>query len=295
MMASQKNIHFYTNTNTKNVVRDGAATAVVLSTAVDTDVFFSSLSPFDVEYLVSRVTRCPLSPIGGPFQPSDIQGVTCLGRCKGEQECATRCFAQYGSGKLDSWLTCTLEVRSGDDVYIVCVYVYAACRELMSTSFFHTKNAFRGGDGARPSGPPSYTRNLHNTGGCCIKRRKKALVFTPSCVTPVDSKGKKNTLQSVAVPSPRNTLQSEVHISPCSEGLPRDCRHFIGSSPHTQCRRARKTREHHCSAVASQPSTARNALTCFMASQLRLYSRSKLTFSTHPAVVLLLLLNAKSG
>ncbi|CAN0541509.1 unnamed protein product, partial [Scytosiphon promiscuus] len=39
------------------------------------------------------------------------QGVTCLGRCKGEQECATRCFAQYGSGKLDSWLTCTLEVR----------------------------------------------------------------------------------------------------------------------------------------------------------------------------------------
>jgi len=39
-----------------------------------------------------------------------IQGVTCLGRCKGEQECATRCFAQYGSSKLDSWLTCTLEV-----------------------------------------------------------------------------------------------------------------------------------------------------------------------------------------
>ncbi|CAN0158599.1 unnamed protein product, partial [Laminaria digitata] len=40
------------------------------------------------------------------------QGVTCLGRCKGEQECATRCFAQYGSGKLDSWLTCTLEDHS---------------------------------------------------------------------------------------------------------------------------------------------------------------------------------------
>ncbi|CAN0344535.1 unnamed protein product, partial [Ectocarpus fasciculatus] len=39
-----------------------------------------------------------------------LQGVTCLGRCKGEQECATRCFAQYGSNKLDSWLTCTLEV-----------------------------------------------------------------------------------------------------------------------------------------------------------------------------------------
>ncbi|CAN0120199.1 unnamed protein product [Pylaiella littoralis] len=43
---------------------------------------------------------------------SCLKGVTCLGRCKGEQECATRCFAQYGSGKLDSWLTCTLEDHS---------------------------------------------------------------------------------------------------------------------------------------------------------------------------------------
>ncbi|CAM9701673.1 unnamed protein product, partial [Choristocarpus tenellus] len=43
---------------------------------------------------------------------SCLKGVTCLGRCKGEQECATRCFAQYGSEKLDSWLTCTLEDHS---------------------------------------------------------------------------------------------------------------------------------------------------------------------------------------
>lgn len=43
---------------------------------------------------------------------SCLKGVTCLGRCKGEQECATRCFAQYGSSKLDSWLTCTLEDHS---------------------------------------------------------------------------------------------------------------------------------------------------------------------------------------
>ncbi|CAB1098654.1 unnamed protein product [Ectocarpus sp. CCAP 1310/34] len=43
---------------------------------------------------------------------SCLKGVTCLGRCKGEQECATRCFAQYGSNKLDSWLTCTLEDHS---------------------------------------------------------------------------------------------------------------------------------------------------------------------------------------
>ncbi|KAG5179765.1 Violaxanthin de-epoxidase-domain-containing protein [Tribonema minus] len=63
---------------------------------------------------------------------SCLKGVTCLGRCKGEQcatrcfaryggpkldaqhhdqelECATRCFAQYGGPKLDAWLSCTLE------------------------------------------------------------------------------------------------------------------------------------------------------------------------------------------
>ncbi|CAM9381655.1 unnamed protein product [Chrysoparadoxa australica] len=43
---------------------------------------------------------------------SCIKGVTCLGRCKGEQECATRCFAEYGGPKLDDWLTCTLEDHS---------------------------------------------------------------------------------------------------------------------------------------------------------------------------------------
>lgn len=41
--------------------------------------------------------------------PRGIKGVACLGRCKGEQSCATRCFAEYGSDELNQWLSCTIE------------------------------------------------------------------------------------------------------------------------------------------------------------------------------------------
>jgi len=41
--------------------------------------------------------------------PRGIKGVSCLGRCKGEQSCATRCFAEYGSKDLNNWLSCTIE------------------------------------------------------------------------------------------------------------------------------------------------------------------------------------------
>ena len=41
--------------------------------------------------------------------PRGIKGVTCLGRCKGEQSCATRCFAEFGSEDLNNWLSCTIE------------------------------------------------------------------------------------------------------------------------------------------------------------------------------------------
>mmetsp|Transcript_21081 Transcript_21081/g.47809 ORF Transcript_21081/g.47809 Transcript_21081/m.47809 type:complete len:302 (-) Transcript_21081:38-943(-) len=37
------------------------------------------------------------------------KGVSCLGRCKGEQACATRCFAEFGSEDLNAWLSCTIE------------------------------------------------------------------------------------------------------------------------------------------------------------------------------------------
>ena len=41
--------------------------------------------------------------------PRGIKGVSCLGRCKGEQSCATRCFAEFGSENLNSWLSCAIE------------------------------------------------------------------------------------------------------------------------------------------------------------------------------------------
>jgi hypothetical protein len=43
--------------------------------------------------------------------PSCLKGVTCLGNCRGEQECATRCFSRFGSEKLNDWLSCTLEEK----------------------------------------------------------------------------------------------------------------------------------------------------------------------------------------
>lgn len=41
--------------------------------------------------------------------PSCLKGITCLGNCRAEQLCATRCFARFGSEKLNAWLSCTLE------------------------------------------------------------------------------------------------------------------------------------------------------------------------------------------
>ena len=41
--------------------------------------------------------------------PRGIKGVSCLGRCKGEQECSVRCFAEFGSADLNNWLSCTIE------------------------------------------------------------------------------------------------------------------------------------------------------------------------------------------
>ena len=41
--------------------------------------------------------------------PACLKGITCLGNCRGEQLCATQCFARFGSEKLNDWLGCTLE------------------------------------------------------------------------------------------------------------------------------------------------------------------------------------------
>jgi hypothetical protein len=41
--------------------------------------------------------------------PRGIKGISCLGRCKGEQACSVRCFAEFGSDDLNNWLSCTIE------------------------------------------------------------------------------------------------------------------------------------------------------------------------------------------
>lgn len=43
--------------------------------------------------------------------PSCLKGITCLGNCRAEQLCATRCFSRFGSEKLNAWLSCTLEEK----------------------------------------------------------------------------------------------------------------------------------------------------------------------------------------
>jgi hypothetical protein len=55
------------------------------------------------------VTKC-LDQTKALFSnPRGIKGTTCLGRCKGEQSCATRCFAEFGSEDLNNWLSCAIE------------------------------------------------------------------------------------------------------------------------------------------------------------------------------------------
>jgi len=43
--------------------------------------------------------------------PACLKGITCLGNCRGEQLCATQCFARFGSERLNAWLGCTLEEK----------------------------------------------------------------------------------------------------------------------------------------------------------------------------------------
>jgi len=40
-----------------------------------------------------------------------LKGALCLSRCRGGQDCATQCFAEYGCKRLDAWLNCTVETK----------------------------------------------------------------------------------------------------------------------------------------------------------------------------------------
>jgi len=38
-----------------------------------------------------------------------LKGALCLARCRGDADCATQCFAEFGNARLDAWLNCTVE------------------------------------------------------------------------------------------------------------------------------------------------------------------------------------------
>jgi len=38
-----------------------------------------------------------------------LKGALCLSRCRGDPDCATGCFAEFGCKRLDAWLNCTVE------------------------------------------------------------------------------------------------------------------------------------------------------------------------------------------
>eukprot|EP00929_Paragymnodinium_shiwhaense_P096577 TRINITY_DN58213_c0_g1_i1.p1 TRINITY_DN58213_c0_g1~~TRINITY_DN58213_c0_g1_i1.p1 ORF type:complete len:425 (-),score=112.50 TRINITY_DN58213_c0_g1_i1:89-1363(-) len=38
-----------------------------------------------------------------------LKGALCLARCRGDPDCATQCFAEFGCPRLDAWLKCTVE------------------------------------------------------------------------------------------------------------------------------------------------------------------------------------------
>lgn len=40
-----------------------------------------------------------------------LKGALCLARCRGDSDCATGCFAEYGCKQLDRWLNCTVETK----------------------------------------------------------------------------------------------------------------------------------------------------------------------------------------
>ena len=55
------------------------------------------------------VTKCGAQTKNLFSNPRGIKGVSCLGRCKGEQTCSVRCFAEFGSTSLSEFLACAIE------------------------------------------------------------------------------------------------------------------------------------------------------------------------------------------
>lgn len=109
-----------------SIVQDGlkAFTTLSLSLTIllgSTNVAFADASKYDgfADYakdnqMEKSDVSCFMNKCGDQTKnlfsnPRGIKGVSCLGRCKGEQACSVRCFAEFGSEDLNNWLSCTIE------------------------------------------------------------------------------------------------------------------------------------------------------------------------------------------
>ena len=86
-----------------------AETAAAASQKYDGFAEYAKENKMEQSDVSCFVTKCADQTKALFSNPRGIKGVSCLGRCKGEQSCATRCFAEFGSADLDNWLSCTIE------------------------------------------------------------------------------------------------------------------------------------------------------------------------------------------
>lgn len=93
----------------------GASTAAFADTTASAVQNYDGFADYAKENQMEKsdvgcfINKCGDETKGLFSNPRGIKGVSCLGRCKGEQACATRCFAEFGSEDLNSWLSCTIE------------------------------------------------------------------------------------------------------------------------------------------------------------------------------------------
>ena len=93
----------------------GSSTTAIADTAASTAQKYDGFADYAKENQMEKSdVGCFINKCGDQTKnlfsnPRGIKGVSCLGRCKGEQSCATRCFAEFGSEDLNNWLSCTIE------------------------------------------------------------------------------------------------------------------------------------------------------------------------------------------
>jgi len=86
-----------------------AAASATSTTKIDGFASYAAEKKMEQSDVGCFLTRCGKQTANLFSSPRGIQGITCLGQCKGEQSCATSCFAEFGSNDLDEFLGCAVE------------------------------------------------------------------------------------------------------------------------------------------------------------------------------------------